>query len=418
MQSKKILLITYHFPPSAASGAFRLLGFARHLPAHGWQPLVVAPPTLPWEPIDTRLLEDVPAEAIVEPAPYPIGAPRVVKVLAQNAVWLPRAWFACKRMIAAHRPDVILTSGPPHCVHALGHYLQRRTGLPWVADFRDPWISDGANRRLGWGERWVLGWERRVFAGADLILANAPNACRLYQDTYPEQRHKIVALTNGFDPRPSSPASPAESGPITLLHAGEIYAGRNPAPLFEALASLNGDALKFRLHLLGRCESNAIPALLRERGWTEQVILDGQRTYEETLDAMSRADINVLFDSPGRKIGVPAKLYEYLGAGRPILALADDDGDTANILRASGVRHRIGPPTDSGRIRQALGELADARGDASSGDPLLLKRFTRSHIAGTLAQRLDALVGRSSVTSVRIGTSSAVAAPEMQEAAR
>ena len=147
MLLKKLLLITYHFPPSAASGAFRLLGFARHLPTFGWQPLVVAPPGLPWEPTDAALAEQIPAEAIIESVGYPAGAPKLLRKFAQNAIWLPYAWFTCQRMIAEHRPDAILTSGPPHCVHLLGQRLNRSTGLPWIADFRDPWISDGRRRR-------------------------------------------------------------------------------------------------------------------------------------------------------------------------------------------------------------------------------------------------------------------------------
>ena len=89
MPLKKLLLITYHFPPSAASGAFRLLGFARHLPTFGWQPLVVAPQSLPWEPTDPRLTDQIPAEAIVRPVPYPAGAPRLLRKLAQSAIWSP-----------------------------------------------------------------------------------------------------------------------------------------------------------------------------------------------------------------------------------------------------------------------------------------------------------------------------------------
>src|SRR5437764_8105507 len=100
MLSKKLLLITYHFPPSAASGTFRLLGFARHLPTFGWQPLVVAPPSLPWEPLDPQLGEQIPDEVVVQSVPYPAAAPRLLRRFAQHAVWLPRALSACKRMIA------------------------------------------------------------------------------------------------------------------------------------------------------------------------------------------------------------------------------------------------------------------------------------------------------------------------------
>ncbi len=399
MLLKKLLVITYHFPPSAASGAFRLLGFARHLPAFGWQPLVVAPPSLPWEPTDPRLTAQIPAEAIVRPVRYPAEAPRVLRMLAQNAIWLPRAWSACKQLVREERPDAILTSGPPHCVHVLGHYLKRSAGLPWIADFRDPWINDGSPKRLNLAQRWALGWERRVFRNADLILANAPNACRMFQEAHREAHGKIVTLTNGFDPRPAwgQAFQPGQSAPMRdcqagkpgstfrLLHAGEIYAGRSPAPLLEALATLNGNGPTHLFQVLGRCDAD-LSALVQKRGWADFVRMEGQRPYEETLDSLSTADILVLFDSPGRRIGVPAKLYEYLGAGRPILALAEPDGDTAAILRSSGVLHRIAPPKETAKIGRAIAELKlEMRLEADD---------RRSSVLASLhAQRAHALAG-------------------------
>jgi glycosyltransferase involved in cell wall biosynthesis len=393
MLLKKLLMITYHFPPSAASGAFRLLGFARHLPAYGWRPLIVAPPTLPWEPTDPQLAAQIPAEATVRAVPYPAGAPRMLRSLAPSAIWLPRAWSACQQLMREERPDAILTSGPPHCVHALGHYLKRSTGLPWIADFRDPWISDGTQKRLTLTQRWALGWERRVFRNADLILANAPNACRMLQEAHSDARDKIVVLTNGFDPRPGIDyVDDRKKSSLQLLHAGEIYAGRDPVPLLEALAKLNTTGLAHRLIVLGRCETLDLTRLLAERRWIDFVQMEGQRPYEETLDALSAADMLVLFDSPGRRIGVPAKLYEYLGAGRPILALAERDGDTAAILRSSGVLHRIAPPRDADRIGRAIAELTlELRSAHTIADPTRLRRFTRESLTQSLAERLDAL---------------------------
>ena len=398
MLLKKALLITYHFPPSAASGAFRLLGFARHLPTFGWQPIVVAPPTMPWEPVDSELARSLPEEVVVEPVPYPASAPRLLRMFAQNAIWLPRAWSACRRMIREHRPDVILTSGPPHCVHVLGHYLKRWSGLPWVADLRDPWISDGTVRRLSWSARYAQRWERRVFANADRILANAPNACQLYQDAYPLQCDKVVTLTNGFDPRDASPRERHDMQVTRLLHAGEIYAGRDPLPLFQALAQLNAaSAPHYQLEIIGRCESDglALPNLLRQRGWDDFVALQGQRAYRDTLDAMDAADILVLFDSPGRTVGVPAKLYEYFGAGRPILALAEPDGDVAAILRASGVLHRVASPRNRDQIERAVRELTQALQSANGrANPPSLQQFTRANIARALAMQFDTLIGQ------------------------
>ena len=204
------------------------------------------------------------------------------------------------------------------------------------------------------------------------------------------------------------------------MHAGEIYAGRDPLPLLEALAELNACSPdSHELQILGRDEVN-LDALLRERNWTDFVCVQGQRAYQESLDEMSRADILVLFDGPGRTIGVPAKLYEYLGTGRPILALAEPNGDTAAVLRQSGVLHRIASPKDTTQIRQALGELGQAiRATDSSADPMLLQQFTRENLTRTLASRLDGLIGEPTSSSWRIDAASTSTqsrhAPQMQE---
>jgi len=407
MQPKKLLLITYHFPPSAASGAFRMLSFAKHLPSHGWRPIVVAPPSLPWEPVDADLTQQVPADVIVVPVAYPTAAPKVLRKFAQNALWLPRAWSACQRVIERYRPDAILTSGPPHCVHMLGHYLRRSSGLPWVADFRDPWISDGTPRDLSLLQHWLARWERTVFERADLILANAPNATRLFQQTYPARADRIATLTNGFDPRTVASGRPYQDAAVHLLHAGEIYAGRDPEPLFDAMMHLNrrADARPFHLDILGRCDGI--------NGKNELMSFHGQQRYEQSLDAMAHADILVLFDSPGRTIGVPAKLYEYLGAGRPILALAEPDGDVAAILRSSGVVHRLARPKDATAIRQALLELeCEFESPEASPPSSRLRQFTRANLASTLANHLDRLVRRPQVIATRVRQADA-----LQEAA-
>ena len=138
---RRLLLLTYHFPPSSASGTFRMLGFARHLPRYGWQTVVVAPPSLPWEPDDPELLRQVPPETVIFPVPYRRGS--LLQRLAPFSVWLPKALAAGRIAIREYRPEAVLTSGPPHQVHLLGLALSRRHRLPWVADFRDPWIADG-----------------------------------------------------------------------------------------------------------------------------------------------------------------------------------------------------------------------------------------------------------------------------------
>jgi hypothetical protein len=224
----------------------------------------------------------------------------------------------------------------------------------------------------------------------------------LFCDTYPRQAAKVVTLTNGFDPPTQRPVPPPFTGTIRMLHAGEIYAGRDPLPLLDAMAELKhapatpGQALRLdvmgAVHLAG----TDLATEAARRGLAAEVQVRGQLPYQETLQEMAQSDLLVLLDGPGRKIGVPAKLYEYFGAGRPILALAEPDGDTAHILRESGILHRIAPPKDASRIRQALVELAGelAASPTIALDPERLRRFTRENVAGELAGIMDQEVAR------------------------
>ncbi len=129
------------------------------------------------------------------------------------------------------------------------------------------------------------------------------------------------------------------------------------------------------------------------------VSVEGHVTYAQSISAMGQADVLLLLDSPGRRAGVPAKLYEYIGAGRPILALAELDSDVAWVLRESGVPHRIAPPLDPGAIRRALTELLQDPATVRCGrqSELVQSRFTREHLAGELAAVLDSCLERSSL---------------------
>ena len=324
---------------------------------------------------------------------------RGLQQVAFRAVWLPKAWPACARAWKEHRPDAVLTSGPPHVVHLLGLLLKRRYGLPWVADFRDPWVKGcqvaGVRIPKGW---WPARLEPVVMRHADVIAANTPLARETLRDAYPECGEKMVVLTNGFDPEDFAPRDPAAGtgGAFRIVHAGEMYAGRDPRPFLDAVRDLQGRC-PCRVGLIGRTGDLTfdLGEEIRHRGLEGAVSVRGQVPYAETLEELPRADILLLMDSPGRRVGVPAKLYEYLGTGRPILALAERDGDLASLLRESGVPHRIASPSDPAEIARGVAELADEarRGPAAPARDGRLA-FSREAISGQLAGVLDRLAAR------------------------
>jgi glycosyltransferase involved in cell wall biosynthesis len=364
---RKLLLVTYHFPPSAASGTHRLLGFARHLPSFGWQPIVVAPHSLPVEPVDPSLLSRLPNELSVHRVPYPQGrASTPFRYFSPKGVWLPGAVRACARAVRQHRPDAVLTSGPPHCVHLLGLSLKWRYGLPWLADFRDPWITNAvAKRQSRFWEAIDSFWERKVITKADVIIANAPLACETLAAAFPAQSGKMVSITNGYDPEDFADITPPRpvNGSLSILHAGELYLGRDPRPFLDALQALrrSGHLANTSLHLrfLGRTHDAGLDfgAEIKRRGLAQLVHIDGHTSHPDTIRAMGESDILLLIDSPGRRIGVPAKLYEYIGARRAIFALAEPEGDVGRVLQCSALPHRIVSPSEPEKIPATLAEL-------------------------------------------------------------
>jgi glycosyltransferase involved in cell wall biosynthesis len=406
MKRRKLLIVTFHFPPSAAVAVYRMLGLARHLPKFGWDVCVVAPPCMPYEPVDEALLQQVPQETHVYRRPYPQSWwLRQCQRLVSKGIWVPRALAACAEAVAREQPDAVLTSSPPHSVHWLGLLLRRRYRLPWVADFRDPWVTNNSGARR-WPPIWqarILG-ERLVAARADLLIMNTPLGRDGFQRAYPRHRDRVVAIPNGYDPeRFGAPAAvPPPRDHVTLLHAGELYTGRDPRPLLDALAELErarpAAVPPFKLKLLGQSTENRfdLQEAIRQRGLADHVELGGQVPYAAAIDAMKRADLLLVLDTPGRRVAVPAKLYEYLGAQRPILALAEPDGDVAWALRASGVASRVAPPRNVEQIRHALEDLraglcAGALAAAHDGRPAV---FTREAMARAVAENLDRCLPR------------------------
>lgn len=393
-----VLIITYHFPPSAASGSFRLLGFAQHLPRYGYQVSVVAPPTMPWEPVDASLSARVPPETRIYPVDYPTDIWKGFRWLSPFGVWLWYARSAVTRAIREQKPDVILTSGPPHCVHFLGWDAQRRFRIPWVVDCRDPWVttSDVTPVR-GWKAIRERFWERRVFARADAIVANAPCARQKLAEAIPSIAGKLHSIPNGYDPEIFPPVPARDPGPVRILHAGQLYAGRDPRPILDAVAGIEpGSVPAFQMEFFGRTNYSRGADLAQDavqRGLKDTILCRGQVTYRQSLEEMARADVLLLMDTPHRLIGVPAKLYEYLGAGRPVLATGETNGDLAAILKESGVPFRIAGPNDPAAIRSAIVELV--RGIAGGSLPPIQdearRQFTREALAGRLASLFDSL---------------------------
>lgn len=419
----KVVVIAYDFPPVATAAAHRAVQLVRHLPRAGWSPLVVTP-ALPhswaYDPAAAgRLPEDVEVirTGTIEPsriarrvAGHRLDGAGVVARTARRARewlmvpdahmgWIPAAVAAGSR--AADGAEVVLSTSPPASAHIAAYVLSRMRGLAWVADFGDPWSVPGFVQWQGrLRPRVDDALERRVLGRADRVVATTHRLAAHLAGRGAGDRTAVVA--NGFDPAAFPTGARADHARFTIVHAGSFYGPRSPKPLLEAaaaaLAADPGLHRHLRIRFLGaedRANASRLEQAAVRMGLTDVVERTGWVPRAEALAAMCSASVLALVTDPdegGRDL-IPLKLFEYLGAGRPILALAPPEGEAARLARTAG--GEVADPGDVSTAAVALRRLYRAwlAGDERPPpDPSLLEAYHWGHLAGELARVLDDVV--------------------------
>jgi glycosyltransferase involved in cell wall biosynthesis len=413
-------MVAYHYPPyQGSSGLQRTLAFSRDLPSSGWDPLILSANARAYPSVGRDLLDRVPAGLPVTRA-FALDTARHLAVHRRYLPWLalPDRWVswvlgavpAGLVMIRRYRPSVIWSTYPIATAHLIGLVLHRLTGLPWVADFRDPMIEvdprTGARHPADsgvWGARsWI---ERQTALHATRSVFVAPGALRICAERYsevPPSRWALVA--NGYDEgtfreaegRPRPPRSPG--APLVLLHSGVLYPtpDRDPTSFFRALSRLRkeGSISPAGLNIVLRASGHDdhYRALLREHGLVDLVRLEPPIPYVEALAEMLAADGLLVFQGYTSNPAIPAKVYEYLRARRPIFALVDAEGDTARTLRESGA-DAIAPIDAPEPIAAALVDFLERvrRGEAPIPAAESIRGLSRESRARELAAILDAV---------------------------
>lgn len=409
MRRPQALVVAYNFPPNAAVGTMRTLRLVEQLVADPacWEVTVLTatPGTrMPHEPVDSALLERLPSGVRVLTAPVlrPVDrAQRAIRRFVPKAPaqvpGLPRAdaqgastpvserpqslarraidfvdtvtsipdtesgWIApaiCRAIFARRlRPDVLYSTAPSWSAQIIGYVLARYWRCRWVADFRDPWA------RGPWREDrsaiTLRSWqalEHRVVKRADAVVFNTRRTMNEFDSFYgPDVSGKLHLVRNGCDVQEFEGLSPHANAEFVLLHAGSLYGGRRPEVLFEAIASgvAGGwvDPRRFKLRLLGATPDSRSQAVVAKYGLDQAVEFTARVPRRQSLEAIASASALLLLQQ-GHALSVPAKTYEYLAAGRPILALTGD-GETADVIRASGVGV-VAPASDPEVVGQAL----------------------------------------------------------------
>lgn len=370
----RVLLIAYHFPPEVAStGRLRTLGFMRHLPAFGWEPCVLTAQPRAYGRIDENGCADIPDPSRVYRA-LAFDTMRHMGWRGKHLSWLatPDRWVswwpdAVRKglsIIRRQNIDVIWSTYPILTAHMIALTLSRITGLPWLADFRDPVTSKsqaGFNYR---SRKWL---ERRSVRRASRLVFTTPSACQRYRERFRGQVNadKFKYIPNGYEEalfNGLTRSGRAVDAPCTLVHSGLLYRdGRNPAAFFRALVALKKRGLVTRrnLHIVLRASGgneDEYRAELVHLALDDIVEMAPAVNYRVALQEQATADGLLLFQGTKFNAQIPAKVYEYLRVGVPIFALTDASGDTAELLQEfAGAT--IVPMDDEAAIAESLADF-------------------------------------------------------------
>jgi glycosyltransferase involved in cell wall biosynthesis len=430
-----VLLVAYYFPPSGGSGVQRPLKFVKYLPRHGWDPVVLtvrADAAFPAR--DEKLLREIPPGVPVHRTrilePHRLYArvagegrdtavdvdtvarwdrlPRRARFLARiratlfvpdaRILWWPFALARGEALVRSARIDVILTTAPPFTTHLIGLALARRTGKPWVADWRDPWTrAPFYPPRPSWIRRLEERLEGRCLREARRNLVVVPSMAEEFLDAHPGlDPERLIVLPNGYDPEdfPTDPV-PREAR-FTIVHVGRLFANRRPEVFFRVLARLLEEepALEQRLQLVfvGRMDEETrrmlarppLAAVVRDLGYLE---------HAEAIRWLLRGHLLLLPVGSGPELrGVATgKIFEYAASGTPVLAYAPG-GEAARILRETGAGWVLDPADAEGTrriLREALAAHGEGRLLAPPRNEAAIAAYRRPELARRLAAILE-----------------------------
>ncbi|AKC19830.1 glycosyltransferase family 4 protein [Flavobacterium psychrophilum] len=367
---KKVLIITYYWPPAGGPGVQRWLKFVKYLPDYNIQPIVYIPENPTYPIIDEGLISEVSEQAIILKnkiiEPYQLASvfskkstkgissgiiPNQKKqsfiqkllLLVRGNLFIPDArilWVKpsvkyLEKYISENNIDTIITSGPPHSLHLIGLKLKQNLNVKWFADFRDPWTTIGYHSALklsSYAEKKHKNLERKVLNTADTIIVTSKTTKTEFQAITTKP---IEVITNGYDVENISKQTLDEK--FTLAHIGSFLSDRNPIILWESLSELVAEnekfATLFQLKLIGKVSQEILDTI---DGFNLNSYVNnlGYVSHKEAIEHQKKSQILLLIeiDSLETKSIIPGKLFEYMVSERPIIAIGPKGSDFAEII--------------------------------------------------------------------------------------
>lgn len=413
---RKALLIAFHFPPvEVSSGLQRTLSLSTDLPQNGFDPVVLTVHPRAYIKTTPGQLRDIPDGCNVIRA-FALDTARHLSLKGKYpaVLALPDRWvtwwlggvISGLFAIAKSKPSVIWSTYPIATAHLIGLTLNRLTGIAWVADFRDSMTEPDYPRQAL--QRKVFKWiERKTMIHCRRAVFTTPGAARMYRDRYPElQESKCVVIENGYNDTIFSEVESElaanldshEAQKLSLIHSGVVYPSeRDPRPLFEAIARLKAKDVinKNNLTIIMRATGHdeLFQPEIEALGIADIIQLEPSIPYREALREMLLASGLLILQADNCNHQIPAKLYEYFRARRPILALTDSEGDTAMTMTKAGL-NTIASLSDSADIESRLVEFI--RMIRSKSAPIAseeaIGEYRRQKAANRLAKLFDTVL--------------------------
>ncbi len=385
---KKVLIISYHFPPDAAVGAIRPAKFAKYLPEFGWQPFILTVKDKYYDEKDEYRLADLNNKLhIIRTSKLPnirdiylkakINVTRIKRkkrqfledILSYDVVsqtnnnrrdfrstirrivfsllvwmpddktgWIPTAALRALQIIKKEHIDIILTTSPPKSVHLIGLILKFITGLHWCADFRDPWLAGlkipkAHFVRTALSDKIEAWMEKSVAIRSDRIISTSEKITDAFAVRYPNANHnKFVTIWNGFDLEDITGLKGCKKyHKFTITYTGTFYLGRTPKMLLKAISELineNKMAVEnIYIQFIGNCKyavGESVEKMIENYNLSKCIRIRDWIPHREALEEVSKSHTLFLLTSPAEHLIIPAKVFEYLGLGANILALINE----------------------------------------------------------------------------------------------
>jgi glycosyltransferase involved in cell wall biosynthesis len=422
---KKLLMLCYYFPPLGMGGVQRPAKFAKYLADFGWQATVITVKPIAYWAQDASLLQELASVRIertgsldpqrllykwrgkpagsIDARPQSSGWSRQIleKVLPfffipdSKMLWRWHVSHRVRQLLCEERYDALYTTAPPHSIHRIGQQLAQRFSLPWIADFRDGWVDGVVVREPTFWHRYRnIKLQQAVLQHADAVLAVSQGIADALR--VPD---KTTVIANGFDPDDFPKVHHDDDG-VHICHCGSITSFSNPDVLFRALQLLQRTEpdllLKLRIHYVGMDATGQFKDSIARFGLDKVVIDHGYLPHNRALEWVMRADalLMIALGKPGAHF-IPGKTFEYLGSGKPILAVSNV-ADTCSLLRDTGAA-RLSAADDAGHLAEGIKQIARKQWPWFQPDLEIINRYNRKLQTGELAKLLNRITTKHTV---------------------